>query len=74
MESVIQKIRQARENENKKQPEPNANANEIIIDGCHVKMRFSPIGDSKIMPTIQSMLISAYFDTALASANRGESA
>ena len=60
MESVLEKIRQARENETKRKAE--IYPTEAIVDGCHVKLRFSAFGDSKIIPAVQSMLISAYLD------------
>jgi len=60
MESVLEKIRQPR-NESKKI----TNINETTIDGCSVKMRFDPIGDNSAMTAIQSMLLSAYLGATL---------
>ena len=69
MESVMSKIRQAREEETKRHADKNII--ETIIDGCQVKLHFSSIDDNKIIPAIQSMLISSHLDTALSG---GESA
>ena len=69
MESVMNKIRQAREDEIKRQADKNIT--ETVIDGCQVKLRFSAVGDNKIIPAIQSMLISSRLDSALSG---GESA
>jgi len=38
---------------------------ETVIDGCHVKMRFDPVGDSNIISAIQSMLMSSHMDATL---------
>jgi len=72
MESVIQKIRQARDDENRKKLD--VSKHETVVDGCQVKMRFDPIGDSKVLSAIQSMLISAYLDAAFAPSVGGENA
>ena len=72
MESVMKKIRQAREIDIKKRTE--TYPTETIVDGCQVKLRFSTIGDNKIIPAIQSMLISSHLDAALALSNGGETA
>ena len=69
MESVMNKIRQAREEETKRHADKNIT--ETVVDGCQVKLRFSSAGDNKIIPAIQSMLISSHLDTALSG---GESA
>ena len=63
MESVMQKIKQAREDDNKKRVDKNIT--ETVVDGCQVKLRFSPIGDNKIIPAIKSMLISSRLDSVL---------
>ena len=60
MESVLEKIRQARETEPKRQAE--AYPTETVVDGCSVKLRFAAFGDAKVIPAVQSMLISAYLD------------
>jgi len=72
MESVLQQIRQARQN--KKSIRADICVHETIVDGCQVKMQFSPTGDNKIMPSIQSMLLSAHLEIALNKSARGESA
>jgi len=64
MESVIQIIKQARDNKVKKDNAPFST--EAVIEGCQVKMRFDTIGDNKIMTNIQSMLMSAHMDSSLA--------
>ena len=56
MESVLEKIRQAREVETKRQADKYIT--ETVVDGCNVKIRFATIGDSKVMNAVQSMLIS----------------
>jgi len=61
MESVLDKIRQSREGEAN-----NTHENETVINGCHVKLRFAAFGDSKILPAVQSILISSHLDAALA--------
>ena len=63
MESVMQKIKQAREEENKKRAEKYIT--ETVVDGCHVRLRFPAVGDNKIIPAIQSMLISSHLDNTL---------
>ena len=72
MESVMQQIKNARESNKKKQA--NANTHEAIVDGCQVKLKFNPTGDSKVMSSIQSMLLSAHMEVALKKATGGESA
>ncbi|MCL2681822.1 MAG: hypothetical protein FWE43_04965 [Streptococcaceae bacterium] len=72
MESVMQQIKTAREDKKKRQAD--AHTHETIVDGCQVKLRFSPIGDSKIMSSIQSMLLSAHLEVALNKSAGGESA
>ena len=69
MESVIQKIRQARDNKLKKDNDPFLT--ETVIEGCQVKMRFDAVGDSKIMTNIQSMLMSAHMVSSLATPPQG---
>jgi len=75
MESVIQTIRQARDNKVRKDNEvKNGNTpflTEAVIEGCQVKMRFDSVGDSKIMTNIQSMLMSAHMDSSLATPSQG---
>ena len=70
MESVIQKIRQARNDEDKRQTD--AFITETVVDGCQVKMRFASDGDNKIMSAIKSMLMSAHMEAALAAPHGGE--
>jgi len=76
MESVMDQIKQARMHERAArkpcdQPHKNKDTftteipNEAIINGCQVKMRFDPVGDIKIMTSIQAMLLSAYADAVL---------
>ena len=65
MESVMNKIRQAREEETKRQADKYIT--EAIVDGCNVKIRFAAIGDSKVLSSVQSMLISAHMDAAFKS-------
>ena len=62
MESVIEKIKQARSDANKRQAD--ITSAETVIDGCQVKIRFSPISDSGVVDSIKAMLISAYLDSA----------
>jgi len=69
MESVIQQIRQSREDANKKRS--NEYIKETEIDGCKVKITFNALGDSRVMPTIQSMLLSAHTDAAFAASPGG---
>jgi hypothetical protein len=70
MESVINKIRQARENETQRQTE--LKTTETFIEGCRVKMSFSDSGSNNIISTIKSMLISAHFDAVFSSAFGGD--
>ena len=70
MESVTEKIRQARETKMKRQLD--ANTTETIVDGCHVKMRFDTIGNNNAIATIQSMLVSSYLDSAIIALVGGE--
>jgi len=69
MESVMNKIRQAREEETKRQADKNIK--ETVVDGCQVKLHFSSTSDNKIIPAVQSMLITAHLDATL---SRGEAA
>jgi len=75
MESVIQTIRQARDNKVRKDNgAKNGNTpflTEAVIEGCQVKMRFDSVGDSKLMANIQSMLMSAHMDSSLATPQHG---
>ena len=70
MESVIQKIRTNRDGNNMKQTLPFFT--DTVIDGCQVKIHFDAVGDSKIITSIRSMLISAHMDFAFSSPNGGE--
>ena len=70
MESVIQQIRQSRNEENKKKTD--INIIETIIDGCQVKMRFDAVGDSRIITAIKSMLMSAHLEAAFDAPPGGE--
>jgi len=70
MESVMEKIRQAREDKNAVRTE--SHIKEIVVDGCQVKMTFNPAGDSKAMAAIRSMLMSAHTDTLLSAPTGGE--
>ena len=72
MESVMNKIRQAREEETKRYADKNIT--ETVVDGCQVKLRFSSVGDNKIIPAIKSMLISSRLDTVLTATTGGETA
>jgi len=69
MESVIQTIRQARDNKLKK--DNDSFLTEAVIEGCQVKMRFDTVGDSKIMANIQSMLMAAHMDSSVATPSQG---
>ena len=62
MESVMNKIGQARADEIKRQAEKYIT--ETVVDGCDVKIRFAAIGDSKVMTAVQSMLITAHMNAA----------
>ena len=73
MESVIKKIRKAQEEIKMNKNKVNASIHEMIIDKCHVKINFNQVGDSKILSTIQSMLISAHLDALYTSPLGGES-
>ncbi|MCL1804598.1 MAG: hypothetical protein FWG28_01115 [Clostridiales bacterium] len=70
MESVMQKIRESREDKYKKQD--NLFDKDTSIDGCQVKIRFDEVGDNKVMSAIRSMLMSAHLDAALATPAGGE--
>jgi len=72
MESVMQQIKTAREDKKKRQVD--AHIHETVVDGCQVKLRFSPIGDSKIMSSVQFILLSAHLEAALDKSSGGESA
>ena len=72
MESVIEKIRQAREDDKRKRD--NTFSTEIVVDGCQVKMRFDAVGDNKVMESIRSMLMSARVEATLAAPTGGEAA
>jgi hypothetical protein len=65
MESVIEMIRHAREGENMRRDDINTGTH--VVDGCMVRLRFDAVGDSRILPAIQSMLISAHLDSAFTS-------
>ena len=69
MESVIQTIRQARDNKVKNNS--TLFMTETIIEGCQVKMRFDSVGDSNIMTNIQSMLMAAHMDSSLTTPPQG---
>jgi len=64
MESVIKKIRQSRNIEGIDKEAVRRHDNIINVDGYQVKMRFSTLGDSTVIPAIKSMLVSAYVDAA----------
>lgn len=70
MESVLQKIRQARDDDNKRRAD--ACITEAVVDGCQVIMRFDADGDSKVMSAIKSMLMSAHMDAAFSTPRGGE--
>jgi|GEM_PF-2526318 len=72
MESVMNKIRQAHEEESKRQA--NKNITKAVVDGCQVKLRFSSVGDDKIIPVVQAMLISSRLDAAITVKHGGEAA
>ena len=71
MESVMNKIRQAREEETQRRADKNIV--ETVVDGCQVKLCFSSNGDNKIIPAIQAMLVSSRLDAAL-NAKKGDEA
>jgi len=71
MESVLQQIREAREN--KKSVRADICVYEAVVDGCQVKMRFNNENDNTIMESIRSMLLSARFDSMLTAKAGGES-
>ena len=64
MESVMDKIKQARDDEVKRRAD--TNIKDITVDGCQVRLRFDAAGDSRIIPAIQSMLISSHLNAAFA--------
>jgi len=70
MESVLKKIRQARETESKQRAD--TNITDTVVDGCQVRMRFCSTGDSKVMSAIQAMLISSYLESAFTTQPGGE--
>jgi len=70
MESVIQKIREARDDKNKKQSD--RFPSETVVDGCVVKIRFAEDADNKVMAAVRSMLMSAHFDATLVAPTGGE--
>ena len=70
MESVIQKIREAREDKTGTRVEPSVT--ETIVDGCQVKIRFNADGDKNIMTAIRAILMSAHLDAALTECPGGE--
>jgi hypothetical protein len=72
MESVIQKIQEARGEKIKTRA--GTQITETIVDGCPVKIRFDAVGDGKAMVIIRSMLMSAHLDAALTATPGGESA
>lgn len=72
MESVMNIIREARKAEIQKRKD--LYNQETVINGCHVKIRFDPIGSKDVLASIQSMLISAHVDGALSSSCGGGSA
>jgi len=63
MESVLQQIRQSRQEKNKRQG--GQHPVEALFDGASVTMRFDPVGDENIMPAIQSMLVSGFVDSII---------
>ena len=71
MESVIQQIRQSREN--KKTIRAEICVYETVVDGCQVKMRFSDESNNTVLESIRSMLLSARFDSMLTAKAGGES-
>jgi len=70
MESVMQKIRKAREDKHRRQDD--LCIKETVVDGCQVIIRFDEVGDSKVMSTIRSMLMSAHLDATLSAPTGGE--
>lgn len=71
MESVIQQIRDAREN--KKPMRADIYVYETVVNNCPVKMSFGNGNDSTIMESIRSMLLSAHVDNVLTVPVGGES-
>jgi len=70
MESVIQKIREARDDKNRKLSEKYPS--ETIVDGWVVKIRFAETADNKVMAAVRSMLMSAHLDATLTAPTGGE--
>ena len=62
MESVIQQIRQHRENT---KGQSIINSKEAVVNGCQVKFNFDETGNNKILPIVQTILASAYVDSLL---------
>ena len=62
MESVIQQIRQHRENT---KGQIIINSKEAVVNGCQVKFNFDETGNIKILPIVQTILVSAYVDSLL---------
>lgn len=60
MDSVIQQIRQHREDSKR---QTLISSSEIVIDGCPIKLNFDAVGDNKIIPAVQSILVSAFVDS-----------
>jgi hypothetical protein len=69
MESVLKKIKDARDEENKRRAYENIS--ETVIDGCQVKIRFDPHGDISVLSAVKEMLISTHLETILASIHGG---
>ena len=68
MESVITKIRKAREKDNLRKT--GGNSYIIAVDKCEVTVKFSENGDNdnKILASIKNSLVSAYVDAAFSKA------
>lgn len=64
MESVLKKIRDARAEDCKRRAE--TNSYETVVDGCQVRVRFDPRGNSAVLPAVKNMLISAHLETVMA--------
>ena len=70
MESVMQIIREARDDNRKRQAD-NCTP-DTIVAGCQVKMHFDENGGGKVMTDICSMLISSHLNVALIAPHGGE--
>jgi hypothetical protein len=72
MESVLKRIRDARDNDNKRRA--GVSISELVVDGCQVKVRFDQRGDSAALSAVKDMLISTHLESILVSAPGGVAA